>query len=510
MAESYVYNVKTPDGGFYSGPSSGVPKAPEPARYTLDPSGTTYSPAGGGTTTSAPPVSRYTQAAESLFQEGGAFGALRPYSAEDETRIREQERTRVQSQIDAINELMNVELASARRAGEGRLGETRALSAATGTLGSPRGLAHKEQVRELNLEEESAIRAAAQAKIGTILSGVESRAADIVDKQKTLASTNATAFLDYLGQISERALGDMQALATAGAELSEDQKNRLVEQTGYDPETFDTLYKSMYVANSADVINKDKPIIDEAGGKITYILQKKDPTTGAVSFTTETLDIPVTAQGKKVKQTVNTAEGVQILYEDGTYERIGSVYQAPKAGGAAGGAPSTYTQSLVQQTIDAIDAAIPLVTDLATGISGRFDFPLVGAQKDIPGTPAYNLEQKLETIKANIAFNALNQMREASKTGGALGQVAVRELELLEKTLGSLDIGQGDKIVNENLNTIRASLLRWQQAMGVAPAEEASGGGDDYAAAEAAAVGATVTIDGVQYKKTGDNAYEPI
>ena len=42
------------------------------------------------------------------------------------------------------------------------------------------------------------------------------------------------------------------------------------------------------------------------------------------------------------------------------------------------------------------------------------------ASSKIPGTPAYNFKSQLDTLKSNIAFGALQQMRNASKTGGAL------------------------------------------------------------------------------------------
>lgn len=81
-----------------------------------------------------------------------------------------------------------------------------------------------------------------------------------------------------------------------------------------------------------------------------------------------------------------------------------------------------------------------------------------------PATPARNFKADLETLKANISFSELQAMREASKTGGALGQVAVRELELLESTLGALDQGQSPENFKKNLDKISESLQRWNQA----------------------------------------------
>ena len=76
----------------------------------------------------------------------------------------------------------------------------------------------------------------------------------------------------------------------------------------------------------------------------------------------------------------------------------------------------------------------------------------IGARStDIEGTPAYNLRQTLLGIEANIAFDALNQMRAASETGGALGNVTVRELELLSATYGSINQGQSGSILAYNL-----------------------------------------------------------
>lgn len=58
------------------------------------------------------------------------------------------------------------------------------------------------------------------------------------------------------------------------------------------------------------------------------------------------------------------------------------------------------------------------------------------------GTAAYDLAQKLKTIDANLAFNELQKMRDESPTGGALGQVTEKELDLLRSTIANLDPNQ--------------------------------------------------------------------
>ncbi len=56
----------------------------------------------------------------------------------------------------------------------------------------------------------------------------------------------------------------------------------------------------------------------------------------------------------------------------------------------------------------------------------------------IPGTDAFSLGELLKGLEANISFNRLNEMRQSSPTGGALGNVTERELSLLGAVYGSV------------------------------------------------------------------------
>lgn len=84
---------------------------------------------------------------------------------------------------------------------------------------------------------------------------------------------------------------------------------------------------------------------------------------------------------------------------------------------------------------------------LATGLSGA-------ALKNWPQTDAFALRETIKTIKGNIGFDALQQMRVESPTGGALGQVAVQELEYLQSVLGSLEQAQRADDIKNNLDRI--------------------------------------------------------
>ena len=79
---------------------------------------------------------------------------------------------------------------------------------------------------------------------------------------------------------------------------------------------------------------------------------------------------------------------------------------------------------------------------------------------NIPGTEARDFEARLETIKANIGFDKLQAMRDASPTGGALGQVSEMELRQLNASMGNLEQSQSPKQLRENLIAVREQYIR--------------------------------------------------
>lgn len=123
--------------------------------------------------------------------------------------------------------------------------------------------------------------------------------------------------------------------------------------------------------------------------------------------------------------------------------------------------------------MDTIDSALGKTSAFTTGTIGS----VIGG---IPGTRGYDLRKDIDTIKANIGFNELQAMREASPTGGALGQVAVQELNSLQSTLGSLDPNQSQDVLRKNLEKIYRHYSNWKDAVTKAQAvrnPEMGGGG---------------------------------
>lgn len=101
--------------------------------------------------------------------------------------------------------------------------------------------------------------------------------------------------------------------------------------------------------------------------------------------------------------------------------------------------------------IEDIDRALAAMDDSFLPVAGAVG----GALSNIPGTAAFDVSKLIETVKANSGFDKLQAMRDASPTGGALGQVSERELAFLQSTIGSLSQSQSPEQFRRNLMRVR-------------------------------------------------------
>ena len=137
------------------------------------------------------------------------------------------------------------------------------------------------------------------------------------------------------------------------------------------------------------------------------------------------------------------------------YKQDGSLEAIP------GGPADTKMQGAFNQdtsTLNTTEGALDRLANAANevklhpglgGITG-----LSGMLPNIPGGDAANAAAKLQTLKAQVGFNVLQEMRNASKTGGALGSITEKELGYLQNALDSLDTAQSEKQIKDSLDTI--------------------------------------------------------
>jgi hypothetical protein len=103
--------------------------------------------------------------------------------------------------------------------------------------------------------------------------------------------------------------------------------------------------------------------------------------------------------------------------------------------------PSTVALSsyALKNVVDARDSAQKLLENPAyinalTGVTAP-------ALTNVPGTDAYTANQLLKNLLGRSFVNELSQMRNASPTGGAVGNVAVAEMDSLSKIQSALTVG---------------------------------------------------------------------
>jgi len=104
--------------------------------------------------------------------------------------------------------------------------------------------------------------------------------------------------------------------------------------------------------------------------------------------------------------------------------------------------------SKVDLVSDAIDKALDQSSMWTTGLLGS-------ASSWIPGSPAFDLSNTLGTIRSNIGFDKLRELKDA---GGTLGQVSDRENLLLQQVWGSVEQAQSEKQLKENLEKVRKQI----------------------------------------------------
>ena len=495
---------------------------------TTTPEVTRYDKGATGSTTD-----RYTAEFERMYGKGGVLSPS-PVSALEEQQLRAKLRGDVQSQINAIQELGAIELSKATQRGVERSGKGRALGAAAGLIGSPDYDRRAGEIGTLNAEDEAAQRATTQLKVQEVLKGVDQRARDIVDKRNTNAQTNAGNYLSYLRTVVDDARANLQELAASGATLSARQKRTLMQQTGYDSETFDSLYKSIEIANSNQYLNKDKPQI--IGNTAVYFKQTRDPKTGAMTITTEEVKLP---EGPaEIESTVSRDDGIYVLYKDGSYKKIGQ----PKAtgGGGGSGTPGTYTagadpvvdawveriqsgQSKITE-IPASQASLrnavtrglvasgnsadgkPTTTELGkaaltsaksllqkfdagegTSAVGKSAFLNSFGTGFIPGTQRANFVVDFDALKAQLALEGVKYLK-------GQGAVSDAERELLKQATTKLNRAQTEAEFKKSLESIISKLE------GAGSAESVQGAAQDAYAAR----GTLTSPDGSQEVSTAD------
>lgn len=147
---------------------------------------------------------------------------------------------------------------------------------------------------------------------------------------------------------------------------------------------------------------------------------------------------------------------------------------------------------IVTTDIDRVIGMIEKNPNLTTGVGGA-------VMQNIPGTDAFNASALADTIKANVGFDRLQEMRNASPTGGALGQVSEMENKLLQATIGNLALSQNKDQLLFNLRRVKDIYGRIIN-QGISPEQARKEIEDLGGAAKQAGPKAGIVEDGYRFK----------
>ena len=110
-----------------------------------------------------------------------------------------------------------------------------------------------------------------------------------------------------------------------------------------------------------------------------------------------------------------------------------------------------------------------------------------GVSSMVPGTPAYDRDKELLSIRARLGFDQINEMKrlaaESGASGTGLGQISNIEFMSLQSTIDAIYTGMSGEAQDKALAAIKKHLLNVQKlASGVAPADAIEWDSPEYKA----------------------------
>lgn len=248
--------------------------------------------------------------------------------------------------------------------------------------------------------------------------------------------------------------------------------------TGIDPNTPEGL-----TAAGNKLINNPNPTIQLVGHNLIKEAQKLEVNLAAQKRKVQKEELDITEKVLKIRKDMEGGTDLAVTFQRAAsalglpiYQTL-EEYSAPQRRAmeaytketgistAAAAKESLRQEKAALRQKGKIDAARTTVRAL-NSVIGRLDSektekPFIpsasvgGLLTWLPGSKFKDLAAQLDTIKANIGFDQLAQLKESSPTGGALGQVSNFELSSLQAVRNSLDQTQSSAQLERNARLIR-------------------------------------------------------
>ena len=421
----------------------------------------------------------------------------------NEEAIRAATRARIQGQIDAINAAVSDQIANFRNTtGKNRQGQSYALAAAGGRIGSATGESEFQTTENYNNQEEQTYRSEANVKISSLLGAATRDAQSEIEAKRAAIKEGADKYFEFLDNQGKQKrdqvsafIKNMLALGVDPTELSDSDFEKLQDQYGFSKDQLISLYSDAKTqkatadqesAKSAADLEKTKADAEKAKNEVNQFELSEgegryvyDPTTGTAKL--------VASRAKTYAPGTTGTPGTTLGYDDPNYT-LDAIRKSKGGRVMTQGElkPITDIQTIVGQT----ETLTGLINTIDTG-------PIVGIIKSVNpyDTKAQLMKAAVTAIVPKLArgvYGEVGVLTDAdienySRTIANLKNTtdvnkAVMAMTLdiatrsLANQLNSLSAGQRDVSRFESIYTglnAKATKLKSELGYGSAPASSA-------------------------------------
>ncbi len=391
----------------------------------------------------------------------------------NEEAIRAATRNRIQGQIDAINAAVADQIANFRgTTAKNRQGQSYALAAAGGRIGSATGEAEFQKTEDYNNQEEQTYRSEANLRISQLF-GQATRDADTEIKNKREAIQQGIdkyfEFLDNQGKQKRDQVSafvkNMLALGVDPTSLSDSDFEKLQDQYGFTKEQLSTLYNDAKTEKDQAALKaeKEKADLDKAKndanqfdlgeGQARYVF---DPVTGKATIIASKAKTYAPTSGGTSSDPAVDSWVSQINAGKATIANVpanlkNAVITALNSSAPAG--DSSYQ-------IDNLKSALNNVQKLK-GAAGPSAINRTLGDTFVGNSSFRQLEAYVDTVKTNLLTLVTDP--NIKKFFGP--QMSNRDVELMTSTASSLDAQRlSSEQIQAEIDKINAFLQKYEAA----------------------------------------------
>ena len=238
-----------------------------------------------------------------------------------------------------------------------------------------------------------------------------------------------------------------------------------------DPITGKQIAAGAASAAKPTTVSAGQSLVDPLTGKVLYTAPKD--TSAEYSFEKVGTDLyrinKLTGESTKVAsgpnaENIKVIDGVAYSFDPNTKAATRFTVEGAPMGLAKeqeAEAKKLSSREMVKDLTQNVSSTIREAKDLVNSTTAGYG----GLLKYLPNTEARQLGNRIDTIKANLGFDRLQLMRDMSPTGGALGQVAIQEINYLQSSIATLDQLTEAKDLTAQLDKIQSHYDKWLEIM---------------------------------------------